>query len=72
MCFTPTYSHKDSLNLKRNRTTTSIDKTIGKSIYDLCPPGWRVPNLESFKGIEYVSSAVPYYVGIGYNGNAMT
>ena len=37
-------------------------------IYDPCPPGWRVPDLESFKGIEYVSSTAPYYVTIRYNG----
>ena len=66
------WSYKDQPNLWGNRTTTSIDKTTSKSIYDPCPPGWRVPDLESFKGIEYVSSTAPYYVTIRYNGNATT
>lgn len=66
------WSYKDQPNLWGNRTTTSIDKTTSKSIYDPCPPGWRVPDLESFKGIECVSSTAPYYVTIRYNGNATT
>lgn len=63
---------EDNPNLWGNRTTTSIDKTSSKSIYDPCPPGWRVPDLESFKGITYAGGTEPYYVTIRYNGSATT
>ena len=40
-----------------------------KTIYDPCPPGWRVPDLEDFKDISVASVSVPYYVMIYCNGS---
>lgn len=63
---------EDNPNLWGNRTTTSIDKASSKSIYDPCPPGWRVPDLESFKGISYESCTEPYHATIRYRSGATT
>lgn len=56
-------------NLWGNRTTgnASISMINEKTIYDPCPPGWRVPHLEAFKDIEwkgYGDYASIYYRGI--------
>ena len=61
-------------NLWGNITTNSgnISKVSQKSIYDPCPPGWKVPSPEDFQGITGVSQSMPYYVTIHYNGNRTT
>lgn len=60
-------------NLWGNRSTNPIiDPTTSKSIYDPCPPGWRVPELNKFKGITFKSWTVPYYTTIYYNGTQTT
>ena len=57
-------------NLWGNVTTgkNNISCTSHKSIYDPCPPGWKVPGAEDFAGIERISVSVPYYVTIRCNG----
>ena len=61
-------------NLWGNVTTTrnNISRTSQKSIYDPCPPGWKIPCAEDFLGIERVSQTMPYYVTVRYNGNDTT
>ena len=57
-------------NLWGNVTTgkNNISRTSHKSIYDPCPPGWKVPGAEDFAGIERISVSAPYYVTIRCNG----
>ena len=61
-------------NLWGNVTTgkNNISRTSQKSIYDPCPPGWKIPCAEDFLGIERVSQTMPYYVTVRYNGNGTT
>lgn len=61
-------------NLWGNVTTgkNNVSRVSRKSIYDPCPPGWKVPSVEDFLGVERVSHAIPYYVTIHYNGNRTT
>lgn len=61
-------------NLWGNVTTNknNISRVSQKSIYDPCPPGWKVPSPEDFQGITGVSQSMPYYVTIHYNGNRTT
>lgn len=49
-----------------------ISSTSTKTIYDPCPPGWRVPDLEKFKGITNKSITKPYYATVYYNGAKTT
>lgn len=50
-------------NLWGNRTTgTPINRNSSKSIYDPCPPGWRVPDLQDFKEITHFTDNTPYYI----------
>ena len=57
-------------NLWGNVTTgkNNISRTSHKSIYDPCPPGWKVPGAEDFAGIERIGVSAPYYVTIRCNG----
>lgn len=57
-------------NLWGNITTgkNNISRVSYKSIYDPCPPGWKVPAAEDFVGIERISVSAPYYVTIRCNG----
>lgn len=49
-------------NLWGNRTTgTPINPNSSKSIYDPCPPGWRVPDLQDFKNIVFFTDNTPGY-----------
>ncbi len=49
-------------NLWGNRTTGNpINRNSSKSIYDPCPPGWRVPDLQDFKDITHFADNTPYY-----------
>lgn len=61
-------------NLWGNVTTgkDNINRTSHKSVYDPCPPGWKVPGAEDFAGIERISVSAPYYVTIRYNGSQTT
>lgn len=64
-------------NLWGNRTTgnASISMINEKTIYDPCPPGWRVPHLEAFKDIEwkgYGDYASIYYRGTFSTGYPLT
>ena len=56
-------------NLWGNVTTgkNNISRTSHKSIYDPCPPGWKVPGAEDFAGIERIGVSAPYYVTIRCN-----
>ena len=56
-------------NLWGNMTIgmTNIIRISHKSIYDPCPPGWKVPCAEDFAGIERISVSAPYYVTIRCN-----
>ena len=49
------------------RQGTDISKVCRKTIYDPCPPGWRVPDACDFEGIEPVRKLLPYYVEIIYD-----
>ena len=57
-------------NLWGNTTQqgNNISKVCRKTIYDPCPPGWRVPDACDFEGIEPVRKLLPYYIEIIYNG----
>lgn len=61
-------------NLWGNVTTgvNNISRTSHKSIYDPCPPGWKIPCAEDFLGIERISQTMPYYVTVRYDGNGTT
>ena len=56
-------------NLWGNVTTgkNNISRTSHKSIYDPCPPGWKVPGAEDFAGIERIGVSAPYYVTLRCN-----
>ncbi len=45
-----------------------FSRDVSKSIYDPCPPGWRVPDAWDFGGISYARQQLPYYVDIVCNG----
>lgn len=66
------YDHRP--NLWGNMTTgmNNIGRTSHKSIYDPCPPGWKIPCAEDFLGIERVSQTMPYYVTVRYDGSGTT
>lgn len=66
------YDHRP--NLWGNMTTgmNNIGRTSHKSIYDPCPPGWKIPCAEDFLGIERVSQTMPYYVTVRYGGSGTT
>jgi hypothetical protein len=66
------YDHRP--NLWGNMTTgmNNISRTSHKSIYDPCPPGWKIPCAEDFLGIERVSQTMPYYVTVRYGGSGTT
>ena len=49
------------------RQGTDISEICRKTIYDPCPPGWRVPDACDFEGIEPVRKLLPYYVEIIYD-----
>lgn len=55
-------------NLWGNRTTSnaSISMVNEKTIYDPCPPGWRVPHMEAFKDVVWKSCG--NYASIYYRG----
>lgn len=73
MYTTPDWLYIQNPNLWGNTSTSpTINSTSSKSIYDPCPPGWRVPDLEKFKGITYKSRTMPYYTTIYYNGTKTT
>lgn len=61
-------------NLWGNPTTSNntVTGTSTKSIYDPCPPGWKVPSIQSFVGIKYVNRSEPNYVTIQYNTGRTT
>lgn len=61
-------------NLWGNTTQqgNNISKVCRKTIYDPCPPGWRVPDACDFEGIEPVRKLLPYYIEIIYNGTRTT
>ena len=56
-------------NLWGNVTTgkNNISRTSHKSIYDPCPPGWKVPGAEDFAEIERIGVSTPYYITIRCN-----
>lgn len=66
--------YDSSPNLWGNPTTSSntVTGTSSKSIYDPCPPGWKVPSIQSFAGIKYVNRSEPNYVTIQYNTGRTT
>ena len=47
----------------------NITKAGRKSIYDPCPPRWKVPCAEDFAGIVRTGVSLPHYVTIRYNGS---
>ena len=57
-------------NLWGNATANNSTSVRGgdTSVYDPCPPGWKVPGAEDFAGIERISVSAPYYVTIRCNG----
>lgn len=61
--------HERNSNLWGNRTTgKTIVMVTDKSIYDPCPPGWRVPDLEDFRDLRFAAAEMPYYVTVYCNG----
>ena len=47
-------------NLWGNASTrTTINKVSSKSIYDPCPPGWRVPDIEDFTDVKFKGMVTP-------------
>lgn len=66
--------YDSSPNLWGNPTTSSntVTGASSKSIYDPCPPGWKVPSIQSFAGIKYVNRSEPNYVTIQYNTGRST
>ncbi len=61
--------HAPHHNLWGNRTLgMPMSREINKSIYDPCPPGWRVPDAWDFRGISYARQQLPRYVEIVCNG----
>lgn len=61
--------HARNSNLWGNRTTgKTIVMVTDKSIYDPCPPGWRVPDLEDFRDLRFAAAEMPYYVTVYCNG----
>jgi len=66
--------YDSSPNLWGNPTTSSntVTGASSKSIYDPCPPGWKVPSIQSFAGTKYVNSSEPNYVTIQYNTGRTT
>ena len=57
-------------NLWGNTTEQGYDvsKVCHKTIYDPCPPGWRVPDACDFEGIAMSQAQLPYCVNIVYSG----
>ena len=57
-------------NLWGNTTEQVYDvsKVCRKTIYDPCPPGWRVPDACDFEGIAMSQTQLPYCVNIVYGG----
>ena len=57
-------------NLWGNTTEQGYDvsKVCHKTIYDPCPPGWRVPDACDFEGIAMSQTQLPYCVNIVYSG----
>nr|WP_288793205.1 DUF4906 domain-containing protein [uncultured Alistipes sp.] len=57
-------------NLWGNTTEQGYDvsKVCRKTIYDPCPPGWRVPDACDFEGIAMSQTQLPYCVNIVYGG----
>lgn len=45
-----------------------MSKVCRKTIYDPCPPGWRVPDACDFEGIAMSQTQLPYCVNIVYSG----
>ena len=66
--------YDSSPNLWGNPTTSNntVTGASSKSIYDPCPPGWKVPSIQSFAGIKYVNRSEPNYVTIQYNTGRTT
>ena len=61
--------HARNSNLWGNRTTgKTIVMVTDKSIYDPCPPGWRVPDLEDFRDLRFAAAEMPYCVTVYCNG----
>lgn len=61
--------HARNSNLWGNRTTgKTIVMATDKSIYDPCPPGWRVPDLEDFRDLRFAAAEMPYCVTVYCNG----
>uniref|UniRef100_UPI002494AABE DUF4906 domain-containing protein n=1 Tax=Alistipes ihumii TaxID=1470347 RepID=UPI002494AABE len=57
-------------NLWGNTTEqgNAVSKVCRKTIYDPCPPGWRVPDACDFEGIAMSQTQFPYCVNIVYSG----
>lgn len=53
-------------------TKTTISTITAKTIYDPCPQGWRVPDLEDFKNITFSASSTPYCTSIRYRSSLTT
>ena len=61
--------HARNSNLWGNRTTgKTIVMATDKSIYDPCPPGWRVPDLADFRDLRFAAAEMPYCVTVYCNG----
>ena len=61
--------HARNSNLWGKRTTgKTIVMVTDKSIYDPCPPGWRVPDMEDFRDLRFAAAEMPYYVTVYCNG----
>ena len=62
--------HARNSNLWGNRTTgKTIVMVTDKSIYDPCPPGWRVPDLEDFRNLRFAAAEMSYCVTVYCNGS---
>ncbi len=66
------YDHHPNLWGNGTTNNNTIIRGGDKSVYDPCPPGWKVPGAEDFAGIERISVSAPYYVTIRYNGSQTT
>ena len=66
------YIHHPNLWGNATANNSTIVRGGDKSVYDPCPPGWKVPGAEDFAGIERISVSAPYYVTIRYNGSQTT
>lgn len=64
--WTDRYDNLWNTNVLQAATTTKpIDLVVCKTIYDPCPPGYKLPNKNVFSGFTLSGDNYPFYTGIG-------